>query len=81
MTGPLIESAYTVLDLMRLTGFGRDKTKRLMREGRLPGIVDGRTYTCPRAMYDAWVQRLAQSRPQHDAPAITMLHRVERRAS
>ena len=76
-----IQPAYTVRDLMRLTGMGNQKVRRMMREGSLPGIVDGRTYTCPRALYDAWVQRQAQTRPHHDTRPVTLLHRIDRRSA
>ncbi len=72
---PDIDPPMTVSDLMKATGFGRDKVKRMMREGLLPGIVDGRSYSCPRTMYEGWCEGRWQPRQTTPSQPVSMIRR------
>ena len=74
-TRPELPPAYTVADLQKLTGLGRQKVKRMMREGTLPGIVDGRSYRCPRALWDAYCTGDWQPRQDTTVEPVSMIHR------
>lgn len=73
-TRPDLPPAYTVADLMVLTGFGRDKVKAMMREGKLPGLVHGQSYSCPRVLWDSWCEHQSQPRPETPAKPRRMVH-------
>ena len=46
----------TLDDLMQHTGTGERTTRRLVREGKLPGFVDGTTYICSPGEFQRWVE-------------------------
>lgn len=45
----------TLEDLMAVTGAGPRKARRLVREGRLPGFVDGTLYVCSPGEFQRWI--------------------------
>lgn len=53
---PGLRKPYAISDLMLVTGWGRDKVKRCIREGLLPGYVEGRTYTVPAEAFERFVR-------------------------
>lgn len=42
-------------DLMTITGTGERTTRRLVREGKLPGFVDGSHYVCSPGEFQKWL--------------------------
>lgn len=42
---------------------GRDKVRRLIRAGTLPGLYDGHTYTVPRIAFERWLAGEIASTP------------------
>lgn len=45
----------TIDDLMAASGTGKRTTMRLVREGKLPGFVDGREYVCSPGEFQKWM--------------------------
>lgn len=45
----------TIGDLMAATGTGKRTTMRLVREGKLPGFVDGSEYICSPGEFQKWL--------------------------
>ena len=52
MTQNVERAPYSDRDLARVLGWGRDKVRRCMRDGTLPGYVDGRTYSVPAEAFE-----------------------------
>lgn len=46
----------TLQDLTTATGCGPRTARRLVREGKLPGFVDGTRYVCSPGEFDEWVR-------------------------
>lgn len=45
----------TIDDLIAQTGTGKRTAMRLVREGRLPGFIDGRAYVCSPGEFQKWI--------------------------
>lgn len=43
---------YGVVDLMKVTGLGRDTVRACIRSGELPGVHAGRQYTVPAQAFE-----------------------------
>lgn len=66
-----LEPAYTVTDLMTLTGYSRPTLHRLMKRGWFGAVCSGEkgergTYRVTRHAYRAWCERYAAA-TAHDA--------------
>lgn len=42
-------------DLMQVTGTGVRTTMRMVRAGKLPGFIEGRTYVCSPGEFQKWL--------------------------
>lgn len=45
----------TLADLTTATGCGKRTAIRLVREGKLPGFMDGTRYVCPPGEFEDWL--------------------------
>lgn len=65
----------TIEDLMAVTGLGPNTTRRLVREGRLPGEMVGSHYVCPPGEFDRYVRGDWEPRPQPASVPMQLLHK------
>lgn len=69
----------TVDDIAAVTGTGPRTTRRLIREGKLPGFFDGRTYICTPGEFDKW--KRGEWRPTTKTEPMKLIHRNERKTA
>lgn len=61
-------SRVRLADLATAAGVGKRTAIRLVREGRLPGFMDGERYICPPGEYEDWLQGRWQYRGTPSTP-------------
>ena len=76
------DTPYTVADLMRVTGLGRDRVKSLIRSGDLPGYQLGKKYVVPAEGFRALLASTWRPQPRHiTVTNISPIRTIDRQAS
>lgn len=73
----------TLDDLTTATGCGPRTARRLVREGKLPGFVDGTRWVCSPGEFDEWLRgewtpRNIHSRKHGEKVRSTFLHEIKK---
>jgi len=76
------DTPYTVADLMRVCGLGRDRVKSLIRSGDLPGYQLGKKYVVPAEGFRALLASTWRPQPRHiTVTNISPIRTIDRQAS
>ena len=64
----------TIEMVMAATGLGPRTARRWVREGKLPGRMEGTHYVCPPGEYDRWYAGEWTPRPTETAQPVELRH-------